>query len=80
MNTLDTQKQTYETQKMLKREYYNNRYDNEAGFKEKEIERNKILVKNRYHNNPEVKERMKQQALARYYRLKEQTINSQDRI
>jgi hypothetical protein len=41
--------------------------------KEKEIDRERI--KNIYHNNPEYREKVKQQALARYYRLKEQKTN-----
>lgn len=42
--------------------------------KEKSIDRER--VKNIYHNNPEYRERVKQQALARYYRLKELKNNS----
>ncbi len=41
--------------------------------KEKKIDRERI--KNIYHNNPEYREKVKQQALARYYRLKEQKTN-----
>ncbi len=33
-------------------------------------------LKKLYHNNPEYKEQVKQQALARYYRLKELKNNS----
>jgi hypothetical protein len=33
-------------------------------------------VKSLYHNNPEYKEKVRQQALARYYRLKEQKANT----
>ena len=32
-------------------------------------------VKNIYKNNPEYREKVKQQALARYYKIKEQKIN-----
>ncbi len=41
--------------------------------KEKEIDRERIKII--YHNNPEYREKVKQQALARYYRLKEQKTN-----
>jgi hypothetical protein len=33
-------------------------------------------VKNLYHSNPDYKEKVKQQALARYYRLKEAKKNA----
>jgi hypothetical protein len=42
--------------------------------KEKAIDRERI--KNIYHNNPEYREKVKQQALARYYRLKELKTNT----
>lgn len=42
--------------------------------KEKSVDRERI--KNIYHNNPEYRERTKQQALARYYKLKEQKMNT----
>ena len=42
--------------------------------KEKSIDRERI--KNLNHNNPEYREKVKQQALARYYRLKELKMNT----
>jgi hypothetical protein len=42
--------------------------------KEKAVDRERI--KNIYHNNPEYREKVKQQALARYYRLKELRTNT----
>ena len=42
--------------------------------KERIIDRER--VKNIYKNNPEYREKVKQQALARYYKIKEQKINS----
>ena len=38
--------------------------------------KDKERVKNLYHNNPEYKEKVKQQALARYYQLKELKMNT----
>ena len=35
-----------------------------------------LRVKNLYHNNPEYKEKGRHQALARYYRSKEQKANA----
>ena len=37
---------------------------------------NKNIIQNIYHNDPEYKEKVKQQALARYYRLKELKTNT----
>ena len=44
-------------------------------YKQERIKDNE-RVKNLYHNNPEYKEKVKQQALARFYRLKELKNNS----
>ena len=44
-------------------------------YKQERIKDNE-RVKNIYHTNPEYKEKVKQQALARYYRLKEQKLNA----
>jgi hypothetical protein len=41
--------------------------------KERIIDRER--VKNIYKNNPEYREKVKQQALARYYKIKEQKMN-----
>jgi len=41
--------------------------------KERIIDRER--VKNIYKNNPEYREKVKQQALARYYKIKEQRMN-----
>ena len=41
--------------------------------KERVIDRER--VKNIYKNNPEYREKVKQQALARYYKIKEQKMN-----
>ena len=80
--TSDVEAVEIKDKKLLKRIYYNSRYAVEPEFRQREIDRNCIAVKARYNNNPEVKERMKANALARYYRLKqekqaqkEQTVN-----
>ena len=67
-----TQKLTsYQNKLRLNRKYYKEKYDsNKDGFRDREIERNSTRVLNKYHNDPQYKERVKQQALARYYRLK----------
>jgi hypothetical protein len=62
----------YQNKLQLNRKYYQQRYhDNINGFRDKEIERNKTRVLKAYHENPEVRERMKKQALDRYYKMKE---------
>ena len=45
-------------------------------YYEKEKIRDRERMKNKYNENPEHREKVKQQALARYYRLKEQKSNS----
>jgi hypothetical protein len=45
-------------------------------YYEKEKIRDNIRMTAKYHNNPEYKERNKQMALARYYRLKQQKLNA----
>ena len=40
-------------------------------YHEKEKASDRERIKNIYHNNPECREKVKQQALARYYKLKE---------
>jgi hypothetical protein len=59
-----------EAHKRANRKYYNNRYANDVNFREAEIQRMSVLVTNKYKNDPVVRERMKANALARYYRLK----------
>lgn len=44
-------------------------------YKEERVKDNE-RVKNLYHNNPDYKEKVKQQALARYYKLKELKQNT----
>ena len=44
-------------------------------YKQERIKDNE-RVKNIYHTNPEYKEKVKQQALARYYRIKELKKNT----
>jgi len=46
--------------------------------KERCIDRER--VKNIYHNNPEYREKTKQLALARYYRLKELKMNTSSSV
>jgi hypothetical protein len=72
MNTETSEVYQDYDKKALKRIYYKTRYDEEPGFREKEIARNIKVVKEKYANCPEYRERIKAQALARYYRLKEQ--------
>lgn len=45
-------------------------------YYEKERIKDNERVKTLYHNNPEYKEKVKQQALARYYRLKQTKANA----
>jgi len=44
-------------------------------YYEKERIKDNERVKNLYQNNPEYREKVKQQALARYYKLKETKAN-----
>jgi hypothetical protein len=68
-----TQKLTsYQNKLRLNRKYYHRKYENDPEFRQKEIERNSERVLYKYNNDPEYRERVKQQALARYYRLKVQ--------
>ncbi len=45
----------------------NIKYQTDEEYRKKELER----CKNKYNNNPEYKAKVRQQALARYYRIKE---------
>jgi hypothetical protein len=45
-------------------------------YYEKERIKDNERVKNLYQNNPEYREKVKQQALARYYKLKETKANA----
>jgi hypothetical protein len=69
MNTTEKPRMS-EAQKRANRNYYKRRYENDASFREKESIRNAKIVMKKYNENPEVKERMKKNALDRYYRLK----------
>ncbi len=69
MNTTEKQRMS-EAQKRANRNYYKRRYQSDASFREKESIRNAKIVMKKYNENPEVKERMKKNALDRYYRLK----------
>ena len=51
------------------------RKENPEYYKQERI-KDKERVKNLYHNNPEYREKVKQQALARYYRIKELKNNA----
>jgi hypothetical protein len=56
---------------------YSTKYRKEhPEYYEKERIVDRERVKNIYKNNPEYREKVKQQALARYYKIKEQKINS----
>jgi hypothetical protein len=77
MNTPETtqtpQKLTsYQNKLRLNRKYYHRKYENDPEFRQAEIDRNSERVLKKYHEDPEYRERVKQQALARYYRLKAQ--------
>ena len=54
------------------RRYYQKRYLSDQEFRLKESRRSSKNVMKNYHTDPEVRERMKANALARYYRLKEE--------
>lgn len=45
-------------------------------YYEKEKARDNIRMTAKYHNDPEYREKNKQMALARYYRLKQQKLNA----
>ena len=55
--------------------YYKKRYANDPNFRQKESERCGKNVMKKYNTDPEVRERMKAQALARYYRIKAEKEN-----
>ena len=56
---------------------YSTKYRREhPDFHEKEKTIDRERIKSIYHNNPEYREKVKQQALARYYKLKELKINT----
>jgi len=61
-----------EAKRRANRKYYQKRYSNDADFRDKESKRVSKNVMKNYNNNPEIRERMKANALARYYRLKEE--------
>ncbi len=50
--------------------YYHNRYNNDVEFRQREIDRNRRRVTSQYANDPEFREKMKNNAKARYQRLK----------
>jgi hypothetical protein len=83
MNTQSTDQTTPVSQKLtsyqnklrLNRKYYHRKYENDPQFRQAEIDRNSERVLKKYHEDPEYRERVKQQALARYYRLKAQNAN-----
>ena len=54
-------------------EYYSNYIKQYRQEHPEYIKKNVEKEYNKYHSNPEYKEKKKQQALARYYRLKEQS-------
>jgi hypothetical protein len=56
---------------------YSTKYRREhPEYYEKEKSNDRERIKNKYHNNPEYREKVKQQALARFYRLKEPKMNT----
>jgi hypothetical protein len=73
MNTDEQQRpKITEAKRRANRKYYQKRYSNDAEFRDKESKRVSKNVMKNYNNNPEIRERMKANALARYYRLKEE--------
>jgi hypothetical protein len=68
----------YQNKLRLNRKYYQKKYnDNVNGFREKEIERSGIRVKNRYATDPEYRQMVIDAAKSRYHRLKSER-QSQD--
>lgn len=63
---------TKQKQAISKLVYYHNRYDNDPEFRQREIDRNRNRIKKSYAENEELRNKMKANALARYYRLKAQ--------
>ena len=61
---------SYQNKLRLNRIYHKNRYDTDIAYRQREIERNAQRIKQAYHTDPEVRERMKKNALERYYRIK----------
>jgi type II secretory pathway component HofQ len=73
MNTEQQEKpKITEAKRRANRKYYQKRYSNDEQFRDKESKRVSKNVMKNYNNNPEIRERMKANALARYYRLKEE--------
>lgn len=52
--------------------YYRTRYETDMKFRNEELARCGERVKRNYHNNPEKRQKMIENAKARYYRLKEE--------
>jgi hypothetical protein len=73
MNT--RQPKMSDAQKRANRNYYKRRYDNDPNFRQNESIRNAKIVMKKYNTDPAYKERMKNNALDRYYRLKAEKAN-----
>jgi hypothetical protein len=62
-----------EAKRRANRRYYQKRYSSDPDFRDKESRRISDNVMKRYNSNLEVREKMKKNALDRYYRLKAQS-------
>jgi hypothetical protein len=73
MNLIETPTPTLtpkQKKQIANKKYYHKRYATDPEFRQKELDRNSTRVLHKYANDPEYKERVKKQALDRYYRLK----------
>ena len=59
-----------EAKRRANRKYYQKRYASDPTFRQKESKRISANTMNRYNNDLVVREKMKQNALNRYYKLK----------
>ena len=60
----------YQKKRAYDREWLRNKYHTDEGFRQSELLRSCTRIKQLYSTDPEYREKMKKNALARYYRLK----------
>jgi hypothetical protein len=60
----------YQKKRAYDREWLKNKYHTDEAFRQSELQRSSIRIKQLYSSDPDYRERMKRNALDRYYRLK----------
>jgi hypothetical protein len=60
----------YQKKRAYDREWLRNKYHTNEEFRQSELQRSSNRIRQLYSTNPEYKEKMKRNALDRYYRLK----------